>query len=253
MKSIPQAQDVLHQLTQWADKQKSVRAMLLTSTRARPNGPVDLLSDYDVILIVEDIYPFFEDRLWVQDFGEVLVSYWDAIYPDPDYGVHKFGNVIQYANGLKIDFVLWPVELLQQIIKTLKLPAALDAGFTRLVDKNGLTDNFPEPTYTAYIPSPPTEKVYQTRVEEFFSDAPYVAKCLWRDELLPAKWCLDYDMKHIYLRQMLEWQIRMPSWLVSTNGSPGKGVKNTSPFSNLEATGTYLCWCWYQRKLEGTV
>jgi hypothetical protein len=41
------------------------------------------------------------------------------------------------------------------------------------------------------------EETYQTLIQDFFSDAPYVAKCLWRDELLPAKWCLDYDMKYI--------------------------------------------------------
>ena len=49
--------------------------MLLTSTRAVPNAPVDMLSDYDVILIVQDIRPFHEDRRWLEDFGDVLVAY----------------------------------------------------------------------------------------------------------------------------------------------------------------------------------
>jgi aminoglycoside 6-adenylyltransferase len=65
--------------------------------------------------------------------------------------------------------------------------------------KDPLTDGLQAPTYTAYIPTPPTEETYQQRVKEFFSDVSYVAKCLWRDELRPAKWCLDYDMKHLYL------------------------------------------------------
>jgi len=63
------------------------------------------------------------------------------------------------------------------------------------------------PTYTAYLPTPPTDETYQKVVQDFFSDIPYVAKCLWRDELLPAKWCLDFDMKHVFLRQMLEWRM----------------------------------------------
>ena|SRR5690242_667905 len=33
-------------------------------------------------------------------------------------------------------------------------------------------------TYCAYIPSRPTEDAYQTWIEVFFSDTPYVAKCL---------------------------------------------------------------------------
>jgi aminoglycoside 6-adenylyltransferase len=61
------------------------------------------------------------------------------------------------------------------------------------------------------------------------SDAPYVAKCLWRDELLPAKWCLDYDMKHIYLRQMLEWRMELDhGWSVPA-GFLGKGLKKRLP------------------------
>ena len=35
--------------------------MLLTSTRA----PVNALSNYDVMLVVEDVRPFFEDRSWL--------------------------------------------------------------------------------------------------------------------------------------------------------------------------------------------
>ena len=43
----------------------SVRAMLLTSTGALGCAPVNALSDYDVMLVVEDVRPFFEDRSWL--------------------------------------------------------------------------------------------------------------------------------------------------------------------------------------------
>jgi hypothetical protein len=43
--------------------------MLLTSTRARPRAPVDVLSDYDVGLGLEDIRRFFEPRFWLEDCG----------------------------------------------------------------------------------------------------------------------------------------------------------------------------------------
>src|SRR5919108_2899321 len=104
-------EDVFDALVQWAEERDSVRAMLLTSTRAVPNAMVDHFSDYDVILIVEDIHPFFEDRSWLENFGEVLVVYWDPISSDPDYQIETTANVTQYADGLKIDFTLWPVEL----------------------------------------------------------------------------------------------------------------------------------------------
>jgi aminoglycoside 6-adenylyltransferase len=213
--------------------------MLLTSTRAVPGAPVDALSDYDVILIVPDIQPFYEDRTWLQHFGQVLVAYWDPIYPAPEYGIEVFGNVIQYEDGLKIDFTLWPVELLQRIAAEPALPAELDAGYLVLLDKDHLTDGLKGPTYTAYIPTPPADETYQMAVEEFFSDPPYVAKCLWRGELLPAKWCLDTDMKHKYLRQMLEWRLEGDhAWAVPV-GALGKGLKKRLPpdiWAQLEST-----------------
>lgn len=239
MRDTDQESDVIRRLIQWADHQVLVRAMLLTSTRANPNAPVDALSDYDVVLVVADIHPFVEDKAWLQDFGQVLVVYWDPIHPAPDYGIEQVANVTQYADGLEIDFTLWPVALLRRITKAPVLPADLDVGYTILVDKDHLTDGMKPPTYTAYIPTPPTDDTYQTVVQNFFSDAPYVAKCLWRDELLPAKWCLDYDMKHNFLRQMLEWRMeRDHGWSVPA-GALGRGLKKRLPpeiWSQLERT-----------------
>jgi aminoglycoside 6-adenylyltransferase len=229
---------VIAKLIEWAEQRDTIRAMLLTSTRAVPNAPVDQLSDYDVVLVVEDIQPFHTERSWIKDFGDVLVTYWDPIYPDLDYGLGKFGNVIQYVDGLKIDFTLWPLELLQKIVRSPVLPAEMDAGYRILLDKDNLTKGIKSPTYTAYIPVPPTHEAYQKAIEEFFSDAPYVAKCLLRGELLPAKWCLDYDMKHVYLRPMLEWLMGLNhNWSLPT-GSLGKGLKKKLPadvWSQLEA------------------
>lgn len=238
MKTSHPESDVLNQLIQWAEGKDSIRAMLLTSTRAVPNATVDEFSDYDVVLIVEDIHPFYEDWSWLEDFGQVLVAYWDPIYLDPDYGTEKFGNVTQYADGLKIDFTLCPVEMLQKIVQARSLPAELDAGYRILLDKDHLTDEIQSPTYRAYIPVPPTDEVYQRMINDFFSDAPYVAKCLLRGEFLPAKWCLDYDMKHVYLRPMLEWLMGVNhNWSLPT-GSLGKGLKKKLPseiWSQLEA------------------
>jgi aminoglycoside 6-adenylyltransferase len=224
-----QADDVFDKLLRWAEGRSSIRAMLLTSTRAVPNATVDFLSDYDVILIVEDIHPFYDDRSWLEDFGEVLVVYWDPIYPDPEHGVEKTANVTQYADGLKIDFTLWPVELLQKIIHAPALQPELDAGYRVLLDKDHLTEGMKPPTYNAYIPVRPTNAAYQLLINDFFSDVPYMAKCLLRGELLPAKWCLDYDMKHVLLRPMLEWCVGVEhNWSVPT-GSLGKELKKKLP------------------------
>jgi aminoglycoside 6-adenylyltransferase len=217
--------DIIPALIQWATARNPIRAVLLTSTRAIPDAPIDALSDYDVILIVHDVQPFVADRGWLNDFGDVLVAYWDPLHPDPVFGIERCGNVTQFADGLKIDFTLWPVALFQQIIAAPVLPAELDAGYRVLLDKDRLTATMCSPTGTAYVPTPPTLTTYQTLINDFLSDAPYVAKFLWRDDLLPAKWCLDYDMKHNYLRQLLEWRMEIDhGWSVPA-GFLGKGLK----------------------------
>lgn len=216
-------------LIQWATELDLVRAVLLTSTRAIPGARIDVLSDYDVILIVSDIHPFVNDHAWLNDFGDVLVVYWDPIYPDPVFKIPRCANVTQYAEGLKIDFNLWPVALFQQIVAAPTLLAELDAGYRVLLDKDQLTVALHPPTFTAYVPQLPSLLTYQTLINDFLSDAPYVAKCLWRDELLPAKWCLDYDMKHNYLRQLLEWRVEIEcGWSIPV-GFLGKGLKHRLP------------------------
>jgi aminoglycoside 6-adenylyltransferase len=222
-------QEAIQAIYLWAMTHDAIRAVLLTSTRAIPGGEVDALSDYDVILVVQDIYPFVIDHSWLNDFGEVLIAYWDEIHPDPVYGISICANVVQYCDGLKIDFTLWPIGLLQQIAMMSILPDELDAGYRVLVDKDRLSREMRQPTGRAYVPDPPTSKEYLLTVNDFLSDAPYVAKYLWRNELMPAKWCLDYDMKHVYLRRMLEWRVEIDhDWSIPV-GSLGKGLKKHLP------------------------
>jgi aminoglycoside 6-adenylyltransferase len=224
-----QPPDTEQRIIRWAGSQSEIRAVLLTSTRAVPNAHMDALSDHDVILIIRSLQPFVEDRSWINDFGEVLVVYWDPVFPDPDFGMDRTANVTQYASGLKIDFTLWPVSLFEKMVAAPALPAELDAGYRVLLDKDGLTASMLPPTGQAYIPKPPTLTAYLTWINDFFSDAPYVAKCLWRGKLLPVKWCLDYDMKHVYLRQVLEWRAEIDrNWSLPV-GSLGKGLKRHLP------------------------
>jgi aminoglycoside 6-adenylyltransferase len=234
-----ESNNVINHLVVWGIGHDDVRAMILTSTRAVPNAKIDALSDYDVILIVRDIQPWLYDRDWIGDFGDVLVAYWDPIGINPLTSTVTIGNVVQYEGALKIDFGLWPVEALETIGRLAELPAEFDAGYRVLFDKDGLTEALGEPTYTGYIPKRPNEATYQTLVNDFFIGVPYVAKCLLREEILPAKWCFDYDMRYVYLLPMLEWRVQCDhDWSTST-GMNGKGLKkylSAEIWSELEAT-----------------
>jgi aminoglycoside 6-adenylyltransferase len=49
LNTAQQERVVIERLLNWAEHQTLVRAMLLTSSRAIPNAPTDIFSDYDVI------------------------------------------------------------------------------------------------------------------------------------------------------------------------------------------------------------
>jgi aminoglycoside 6-adenylyltransferase len=239
LNSIGIQDQVIQQLVDWGERQTLVCAVILTSSRAIPHAHTDVFSDFDVILVLHKIKPFYDDRSWLETFGSVL-----AVYRDPlilDRGFERSAYVTQYESGLKIDFSLWPVELLKQIASQTALPPEFDAGYRILLDKDNLTDGLQQPTYSSYIPKPPTDVQYQTTMEEFFLDTTYVAKFLWRDDLMAAKHILDHSLKQEYLLRMLEWRIEIDhAWSIKT-GPYGRGLKRWLPpdaWADLEDTYT---------------
>ncbi len=239
MRNPPDEPEVLASLTRWAIGRDAVRAVILTSSRAIPNAPVDLLSGYDVILVVRDVDPFFQHREWLSDFGPVLAVYRDPL--TPYCGFPKSGFVTQYENGLKIDFSLWPVDIVRAISLASELPEEFDAGYRVVLDKDGLSAGLKAPTYEAYIPKPPTEHEYRTVVELLFHEATYVAKHLWRGDLTAAKVNLDYYMKVENLRIMLEWLIEIDHGWAVKPGPYGRRLKSwlrPDLWAELEATYT---------------
>jgi len=197
--------------------------MLMTSTRAIPDGPVDILSDYDLILVASDIYPFFSSRDWLAAFGRVLTLYRDPIVRNGDYVT--VGYVVQFEHDLKIDFWIWPIGLLQRIAAEPQLPDELDAGYQVLVDKDSLTNGLKPPTYKAYIPVPPTETRYHEVIEVFFLDTIYVAKFLWRGDVIAAKHILDAMLKQEQLLPMLEWRAEIDHQWSVRPGPYGRRLK----------------------------
>lgn len=238
MNTTGQANNVVEQLIRWADQHPLIRAVLLTSSRAIPHASRDVFSDYDAILALRDIQPFYVDRTWLEAFGPVLALYRDPLIPDN--GLVRSGYVTQYENGLKIDFSLWPVELLQRVTTKSQLPDEFDAGYQIVLDKDHLTDGLKSPTYTAYIPTPPNEATYQETIEVFFLEATYVAKFLWRDDMMAAKHLLDHSMKQEHLRPMLEWHVEIDhQWSIKL-GKYGRGLKKyLRPDLWIELEGTF--------------
>ena len=215
---------MLDRLIAWGEQQDLVRAMVLTSSRAIPENPyVDVYSDYDVILALRDVQPFHDRRDWLAAFGTVLAMYADPM--EEEDGLKWSANVVQFEEGLKIDFTLWPVEMLRKVSQQETLPQEFDAGYRVLLDKDGLTAGIKPPSYHGYIPQPPTEARYREEIENFFLCATYVAKYLLRDDVMAAKYLLDGEMKHENLLPLLEWSIEIEHRWKVTPGNDGRRIK----------------------------
>jgi len=209
--------EVLSHFKKWARKNDLIRAAVLTSSRANPEAEVDFLSDYDIELYVSDLSEFKKSDEWLDEFGTIMVC-WPF---KPRSTGFKDGNwitrLVLFNDGLRIDF---------QITDQIKITKdAYNNGYQVLIDKDGITEGLAEPTYSEFIIKKPEQEEYETLVNEFWWDAYYVPKYLWRDQLPFAKYMLDYTLRYSYLHQIIDWYIGLENdWEVET-GALGKKFK----------------------------
>jgi aminoglycoside 6-adenylyltransferase len=215
-------QQVIKKLVSWAKAKPDIRAVILTSSRAKPGATLDEFSDYDVIFVAKDIKPYRENESWLEEYGKVLVVYRDPV--EIRFGYERFIDCTQYENGLKMDFTMWPVDLLTHVTQMEKLPNYIDDGYKVLLDKDGLTRGMKTPSCRAFVPKPPTEAEYHAFIEEFFYDIPYAAKQIRRGDIFALKLTVYY-MRDVKLCRLLEWKIEIEHNWSLKSGYYGKGLQ----------------------------
>ena len=223
---IPDEATVLGKVVRWAENNPLVRAVILESSRAVEHAPLDRFSDYDILLVVAETRPFSEDNEWQRFFGEPLTRFGDA---KETLGFTTYFRLVFYQDHTKIDFAVWPVELLREVVERQESTDLLDWGYRVLLDKDGLAARLPAPMRTAHIPKKPTEREYLALIEEFWWEATYAAKNLWRDELVMARYNLDIVMRSELLLPMLEWRIELDRDWSWKPGMAGRGLKRALP------------------------
>ncbi len=225
MLALPDERDVLKRLHEWGEAESGIRAMILTSSRTRPDRSADLLSDYDLILALADVGEFRTDDRWMLGYGTPMVRWGDQ---HELHGLPTYFRGVVYSDGVKVDYTLWPEALLDRVGET-TLPEDLDVGYRVLLDKDGRTSAWPQPTYRAHIPATPTQADYRALVEEFWWGTTYVAKSIWRGELAFTKFVLDYDVKLVTFGRLLEWRIELDHGWSIKPGIYGRGLERLLP------------------------
>jgi aminoglycoside 6-adenylyltransferase len=212
---------VIDRILAWAKREEAVRVVAITSTRGRAEGPPDELSDYDVVLALTDFDRFDPAAA----YGAPAARWGDESHV---HGARTFFRGVVYEDGTKIDWTLWPAHA-PELIAQHGLTDNLDVGYRVLLDRDGSTARWAQPTQTAHIPQRPSEAEYVAVVEEFWWSATYVAKARARGEHFFARYILDMDMTYGVLRPMLEWLIEIDRDWAWEPGAYGRGFEHELP------------------------
>jgi aminoglycoside 6-adenylyltransferase len=197
-----------------AKRDDRVRAVIMNGSKVNPNAPKDFFQDYDIIYVVTEKESFLADPGWIKVFGELMILQLpDDMSDPPPEGEDFYGYLMQFADGNRIDLSLIPVSKLDKLEE--------DSLTLTLLDKDGTLPKFSPPNDSGYLPKPPTAKQYFDCTNEFWWVSPYVAKGLWRHEIIYAKHMLDLYVRE-QLDKMLVWYVGINTDFKNSTGKMGK-------------------------------
>jgi aminoglycoside 6-adenylyltransferase len=179
--------------------------------------PRDIFQDFDIVYLVTEVGPFTDDPTWISRFGELMILQLPDAMQDPPPLNGSFAYLMQFMDGNRIDLNLFPIANLQDLEK--------DSLSQLLLDKDGLLPPFAPPSDSDYLPCPPSAKAFSDCCNEFWWVCPYVAKGLWREEILYAKYMLDQPVREQLMR-MLTWYVGVKTQFSCSPGKFGKYLKH---------------------------
>lgn len=182
-----------------ARQDERIRAVILNGSRANPDAPRDFFQDYDVQYLVREVASFTSDPDWIRRFGELMIlqtpDAMGAAPPDPEA---PFTYLMQFMDGNRIDLTLYPVARIAEFHRN-------NLGVL-LLDKDGLFERIETTGERGGLQKPPTPKQFADCCNEFWWINPYVAKGLWRGEIVYARHMLDVVIREQLLK-MLTWYV----------------------------------------------
>jgi aminoglycoside 6-adenylyltransferase len=204
---------MLNLILNTARSDERVRAVIMNGSRVNPEAPPDFFMDYDVIYIVTDVPSFKTEPGWIKVFGELMILQLPDNMGDPPPEDGSYGYLMQFTDGNRIDLGLFPLANIDMLKE--------DSLSLTLLDKDGILPVFPPPNLSGYLIPPPTAKQFFDCTNEFWWVCPYVAKGLWRHEIVYAKHMLDLVVRE-QLDKMLNWYIGINSDFKKCPGKMGK-------------------------------
>jgi aminoglycoside 6-adenylyltransferase len=207
-------QEMLELIVSTAQNDDRIRAVIMNGSRANPSAPRDVFQDFDIVYLVTDVASFRDDPNWIKRFGEIMILQMpEAMQDPPPCNDGSFAYLMQFTDGNRIDLGLFPIAKLNELGE--------DSLSRLLLDKDGIFEPFAPPSDRDYLPRPPTAKVFEDCCNEFWWVCPYVAKGLWREEIIYAKYMFDQIIRE-QLTKMLTWYVGMRTQFSRNPGKFGK-------------------------------
>ncbi|WP_342753015.1 aminoglycoside 6-adenylyltransferase [Shouchella clausii] len=197
-----------------AKSDERIRAVCMNGSRTNRNARKDPFQDYDIVYIVRDVDSFVSDPGWIDCFGERIIMQtpekMTLIPPESD---GTFAYLMLFTDGNRIDLTLCPIERRATWNQGDRLSVVL-------LDKDEALPPLPAPTDCDYWVQKPNQTLYSDCCNEFWWTSTYVAKGLWRQEILYA---LDHlNLVRAMLLKMLEWTVGIDNEFRVSVGKHGK-------------------------------
>lgn len=200
-------------IKKYAEQDERIRAVGMNGSRTNSKAPKDPFQDYDIVYFVTEMDSFINSADWIKVFGELMIMQRpddSVLYPSNGY---QYAYLMLFTDGNRIDLTLWPVEKSKEWIRDDKLAKVL-------LDKDHIFPKLPLPTDKDYWVKKPSQQLFDDCTNEFWWVSTYVAKGLWRNEIL-------YAMDHLQiirnmLLKMIEWKIGIETNFTISIGKNGK-------------------------------
>lgn len=204
-------QEILDLIMDTARADERIRVVILSGSRANPNAPQDPFQDFDIAYLVTDVAPFMRNHEWIERFGEIMIMQMPEDMQDPPpVADGRFVYLMQFTDGNRIDLSIYPLAGSEEFTR--------DSVSVVLLDKDGLIEPLSPADESDHLPSPPDAKAYVDCCNEFWWVCTYVAKGLWRREILYARYHLDRYVRD-QLMKMVMWYVGLTT---ESSRNPGK-------------------------------
>lgn len=136
-------EEMMNLILQVAKDDERVRAVYLNGSRTNPNAPKDRFQDYDVVYVVTDTKPYYENHDWINHFGTVLYmqmpEYMDLLLEKEYTPQDTFGWLAIFTDGNRLDIHVSSFDYADKDIRADRLCRVL-------LDKDGRYSDIPAQT-----------------------------------------------------------------------------------------------------------